>query len=49
MAEYENDLDGQEQCKKDEYLDPTNDVLFRYLFARDEGKIRTIALLNALL
>ncbi len=49
MAEYENDLDGQEQCKKDEYLDPTNDVLFKYLFARDEGKIRTIALLNALL
>lgn len=49
MAEYENDIDGQEQCKNDEYLDPTNDVLFKYLFARDEGKIRTIALLNALL
>ncbi len=49
MAEYKHDLDGKKHRKKDKYLDPTNDVLFKYLFAREEGKIRTIALLNALL
>ncbi len=49
MAEYEDDLNMLEYWNVEDYLDPTNDVLFKYLFARDEGKIRTIALLNALL
>lgn len=49
MAEYESNLDGKKQRINEDYLDPTNDVLFKYLFARDEGKIRTIGLLNALL
>ncbi len=32
-----------------DFLDLTNDALFKYLFASNEGKYRTIALLNAIL
>ncbi len=48
-SEYETDLEHLKQRKAEDYLDPTNDVLFKYLFANHEGKNRTIALLNALL
>ena len=33
----------------DDFLDLTNDALFKYLFGKNDGKHRTIALLNSLL
>lgn len=32
MAEHKHDLDGKKLRKSDEYLDPANDVLFKYLY-----------------